>query len=353
MKVATKRKMVVWIGLAAIIAISLVFFKGLGTKMAKPENPARAVLSGVQTAVLQPSDVMDFNETSGTVKAKTISILAAKIMGVVTDVRVRQGEQVKAGQVLLSIDADDVRRQVEAAAYQRELAEATSERYRVLYSEQAVARQQLDEVETRRKVAEAEYARAAANLAFARITSPIDGVVTDKRIDPGSMASPGTHLLTVEDISAFNIETQADERLIRHIVVGMPVEVVIESLGRTVSGKVVEASPSVDPVSHTFYVKVEMLDSSLRSGLYAKVRFPLARRQALVVPSESLVYKGQLSGVYVVSEQGVLNYRLVKTGKKSGAGMEILSGLSAGERIVVQGTASAVDGGQLSEVKAP
>ena len=352
MKVSTKKRLVALGGVIVLVIAALAIFKGCGGKNASTSmEPKRPLVSGVETAVLQLGEVSTFSETSGTVKATTISVISAKIMGVVTDVKVRQGERVKAGQLLLSIDAEDIYRQVQAAAHQKELTDVTADRYRRLYAEQAVARQQLDEVETRRKVADAEYARASANMAFARITSPIDGVVTDKRIDPGSMASPGTHLLTVEDFSAFSIETQADERLINRVAVGMPVEVAIESIGRTVTGKVVEASPSVDSVSHTFYVKVEMTDPSLRSGLYAKVRFPLGLRRALVVPGESLVHKGQLTGVYVVDEQGMIAYRLVKTGIMTGAGVEVLSGLSAGERIVTKGAGKAVDGGQLGEVK--
>ena len=351
----TGNKRLIGLGIVMVLLLAAFFvFRSYSAKnVSVVVEPKRPLVSGVETAILQAGEISDFSETSGTVKAKTISVLSAKIMGVVTDVRVRQGERVSAGQLLLSIDAEDIYRQMESAAHQKELADVTAERYRRLYAERAVARQQLDEVETRRKVADAEYARASANMAFARIVSPTNGVVTDKRIDPGSMASPGSHLLTVEDISAFSIETQADERLINQVVVGMPVEVAIESLGRTVRGKVVEASPSVDPVSHTFYVKVEMTDPSLRSGLYAKVRFPLGQRQALVVPAGSIISKGQLSGVYIVDEKGLISYRLVKTGKPTGAGIEILSGLSAGERVVIKGAGKAVDGGRLGEVKQP
>jgi len=219
--------------------------------------------------------------------------------------------------------------------------------------ENAVPRQQLDEVESRRKTADAEYARAVANLGFARITSPIDGVVTDRRIDPGSMASPGVVLLTVEDTSGFSVETQADERLAGRVVVGMPVEVRIGAGDRSVQGKVAEVSPSVDAVTHTFFVKVAMSDPALRTGLYAKVLFPLGSRKTLLVPAESVVAKGQLTGLYAVDEQGNISYRLVKTGKKVDEQIEILSGLSAGERIVVKGANKAKDGAVLGKVTTP
>lgn len=340
-----------------ILALAaLLVFRSFGGKQDSKDLAARRPIvpaSQVALTTLQPVAVTEYTETTGTVKAKTVSVLAAKLMGTVTAVQVRQGDRVAAGQLLLTIDADDIYRQLEAARFQKELADVTAERYRRLYDESAVARQQLDEVETRRKVADAEYARAAANMAFSRITAPTAGVVTDRKIDPGSMAAPGQHLLTVEDISAFSIETQADERWAERIAVGMPVEVAIESQGRTVPGKVVERSPSLDSVSHTFYVKVEMADAALKSGLYAKVRFPLGQRKALVAPAESVVAKGQLTGVYVVDDRNTLHYRLVKPGKTTAAGVEILSGLSAGERIVVKGAGLAVDGAALGEVKAP
>ena len=337
-----------------LILVAFLAFRGYGGKHGPvPTEPKGPLISGLETAVVQPVAITDFNETSGSVKARSVSVLAAKVMGAVTEVKVRQGDRVAAGQLLLAIDADDISRQLESAAHQKELADVTAARYRSLFAANAISRQQLDEVETRRKVADAEYSRAAANLAFARITAPFAGVVTDRRIDPGSMASPGMHLLTVEDISSFSIETQADERLINRIAVGMPVEVAIESIGRSVTGRVVEASPSVDPVSHTFYVKVEMADPALRSGLYAKVRFPLGQRQALLVPADSIVSKGQLTGVYVADEKGLLSYRLIKTGKQTSSGIEILSGISTGDRLVVKGAKTAVDGGRMAEVKSP
>ncbi|MBP2665964.1 MAG: efflux transporter, family, subunit [Firmicutes bacterium] len=321
---------------------------GSGKIETKPE-----VISGLAVETLQLRDVADANVTSGTVKARTVSVISAKFMGNVTEVRVRQGDTVRAGQLLLNIDAEDVARAMEAALSQKELADVTAVRYRKLFAENAVPRQQLDEVESRRKTADAEYARAVANLGFARITSPIDGVVTDRRIDPGSMASPGTSLLTVEDTSGFSVETQADERMVGRVVVGMPVEVHIGSIGRAIQGRVVEVSPSMDTVTHSFFVKVAMEDPALRTGFYAKVSFPLGSRKALLAPVGSIVTKGQLIGVYVVDEQGVISYRLVKTGKTVDGQVEILSGLSVGDRIVIKGVEKAKDGAVMSKVIAP
>ncbi|MHC1759138.1 MAG: efflux RND transporter periplasmic adaptor subunit [Negativicutes bacterium] len=311
-----------------------------------------AVIDGLAVETLQLRDVTDASETSGTVKARIVSVISAKFMGNVTEVLVRQGDAVRAGQLLLNIDAEDVARAVEAAFSQKELADVTAVRYRRLFAENAVPRQQLDEVESRRKTADAEYARAVANLGFARITSPTDGVVTDRRIDPGSMASPGMILLTVEDTTGFSVETQADERLAGRVAVGMPVEVHIGSLGRAIQGRVVEVSPSMDAATHTFFVKVAMADPALRTGLYAKVRFPLGSRKALLAPAGSIVTKGQLTGVYAVDEQGIISYRLVKTGKSADGQVEILSGLSMGDRIVVKGVEKAKDGAIMGKVMA-
>jgi RND family efflux transporter MFP subunit len=287
------------------------------------------------------------------VKAKTVSAISAKLTGIVTAVSVRQGDRVVAGQLLLNIDAEDAARAVDAAHSQKELSDATAVRYRKLFEEKAIPRQQLDEVESRRKTADAEYDRARVNFGFSRIISPIDGVVTDRRIDPGSMASPGMLLLTLEDTSGFNVETQADEHLAASVAVGMPVEVYIGSLARTIQGNVVEVSPTMDTITHTFFVKVSMNDPELRTGLYAKVRFPLGTRQALLAPQNSIVKKGQLIGIYALDTQGVVSYRLVKTGKTVNDQVEILSGLSAGDRIVVAGVEKAKDGATLGKVKAP
>ncbi len=326
----------------------------------------RTPVSGVTIVQLNLSPVDDYYETSGTVKAKNVGVIASKIMGSVTSVAVQEGQHVGRGQTLLTIDDSDIAQKAKAAAsavesarQQKQLADVTFSRYAKLYEEKALSGQEFDQVETQKKIAESELERAKAMLReaqtyqeYAHVRAPFAGVVTGKKIDAGSMAMPGMQLFTVEDTSAFLVEAAVDEKLSSRIKAGTPVELVIAALNQTAKGKVSEIVPAIDPMSRTFIVKVAVSAAGLKTGIYAKVMIPIGTRDALTVPVSSIVEKGQLSGVYTVDANGIIAYRLVRTGKHFGSNLEILSGLNPGDKIIVSGADKAIDGGMISEQKA-
>jgi len=330
----------------------------------------REQVTGVTLEVMNPAEVAEYYETSGTVRAKTTSVISSRMMGTVTALKVKEGDRVSAGQLLLTIDDSDVvqkvkaaEKAVEGAKQQQALSGITYERYKKLYDEKALAGQELDQIETQKKVADIEYERARAMLAearvfhgFTRITSPSSGIITEKKIEPGSMAVPGMPLLAVEDNSAYRIEVNVDEKMTGRVKAGMEVSVFIESLNRELSGKVTEVVPSIDPMSRSFLVKTSLRGEDLKNGYYARVAIPVGKKEALLVPKKAVVEKGQLTGVYAVDGNSVITYRLVRAGKPYGDKVEILSGLNPGDTVVVDGVEKAVDGGvvkQQSSAPAP
>jgi membrane fusion protein, multidrug efflux system len=337
----------------------------------------RQVVSGVQVSVVQPVQVDEFYESSATVQARGVSAVAGKVMGVVTALVVREGDAVSAGQELLTIDDRDLVQQCrageaghkealkaqEVARQHKVLAEVTCRRYRQLYEGKAISRQEMDQVETQAKVAAVELERAQAVvvkaqaavaetrvlLGHTRITAPVTGTVTAKRIEVGSMAVPGMPLLMVEDNSSFKLEINVNESLAGKLTIGMPVNVAIEAIGKELEASITEIVPAVDPISRTFPVKTQLQAPGLKSGLYARVQIPLGKKEVLLVPTTAVVARGQLTGVYRVADTGVITYGLVRTGKPHGHSVEILSGLRAGDRIIVAGVARAIDGGMLGQ----
>ena len=348
-----------------------------GHEAARVDRPP---VSGVQLGEVVTVEVVDYYESSATVKAKSASVVAARMMGAVTDLAVSEGERVRAGQVLLVLDDRDVRQKISgaraalaeagkavaAAARQKELAGITYQRFKNLFDGKALTGQELDEAQTRMQVAELEYERylemenrAEAGLAeakvyqeFTRVTSPVTGVVSSKQVEPGTMVMPGVPLFTIEDDSSFRLEMNVNETLVNRLTVGQPVAVDIPAIDMALTGTVSDVVPAVDPGTRSFLVKIGLpATAGLQSGLYVKVRIPVGRRPAIVLPSASIVEKGQLSGVYAVNGQNIVSYRLVRLGKRYGEDREILSGVQAGDRVIVAGVDRAVDGGLLQGEK--
>lgn len=331
---------------------------------------------GLQTVALAPVD--EFYETSGTVRARTVSTVASRTMGTITSVRAGEGDRVRAGQLLLTIDDSDTAMKVrgaaegynealkalEAARENKTLKEITWQRYKRLYDEKALSRQELDQIETQKKVASLDYDRAQAAVnrveagvseakiyqGYSRITAPVSGMVTGKKAEIGSMAVPGMPLLTIEDTSAYRIEVNVDEKFSGMIRAGMEVKIGIESLAGDIKGEISDVVQAIDPGSRSFLVKIALkkegpAEKQIRSGLYARVSIPVGRKEVLSVPKGALVEKGQLTGVYTVDGANIITYRLVRTGKSHGGNIEVLTGLNPGDKVIVSGVQKAVDGG--------
>jgi RND family efflux transporter MFP subunit len=362
-----------------VIAFALILaFAGCKDKV-KPGSVEvkRQEVSGVTLTKTSLSTVNVFYETSGTVKAKTVSVVASRTSGTIREIRVKEGDRVAAGDVLVLLDDRDTAQKVlaaeagykealkslEAASQQKSLSEATFQRYGKLFEEKVISRQEMDEFETRKKVAHIEFERAGETVSragalleearvyqgFSKIKAPVSGEVTGKQIEAGSMALPGVPLLIVEDTSLFRIEAPVDERLAGMLRKGMPVQVLFASQGRNVTGTIAEIVPTVDPATRTFLIKALLKTERLRSGLYGKVLIPEGTKELLLVQRKSIVEKGQLTGVYAADDKGLLTYRLIKTGKTYGDQVEVLSGLKSGERIVTEGLDKAIDGGIVKQ----
>ena len=222
-----------------VLLISLLYILVACDGDTKEQVTERVQVSGVTVASVTKHRIPGMYRTTGTVKADTVSILSSKVMGTVTAIKVKNGDTVKKGQLLLTMDDSDVAAKVRAAeaAYQAalsgrkmteenfKLADSTYLRFKKLYEEKALTAQEMNEIETKRNVAglrvkqaEAmlEQSNAAMNeakafLSYTRITSPINGIVSEKKIDVGTMAAPGRHLITIEDPSSHVIDVSVDE----------------------------------------------------------------------------------------------------------------------------------------------
>ncbi len=362
-----------------LAVVLLILLMSCGTS--EQRTVTRPGVAGVTLAVVNPTEVETLYEASGTVKAKTVSVLAARTTGAVLEVKVREGDQVRAGQLLATLDDRDLTQNQAAAesAYEeavrgfreadenRNLATLTYNRYKTLAAENVVSRQKMDEIEAQKKVADLARERAEASVKrlaaqreaarisrdYAAIRAPHAGTITEKKVDPGSLATPGMPLLTLEESGAYRIEASVDEHLSGKVRTGMPVRVALTQENQAIAGQVAEVFPAVDPATRSFQIKVAVHSDSplLRSGRYARILIPDGKRLALLVPTKSVREKGQLTGVYVVDDRQVMTFRLIRLGRAIGDKVEVLSGLKAGEKIATAGLDRCRDGAILQQVK--
>lgn len=346
-------------------------------------------------------------EATGTVRSKTRTTLSSKVVGDIRRVVVREGDRVQKGQLLVEIDPRELEASVDsgqaatqegrqkvaevewalqaseeaaqAARANAQLAESTYQRFQSLIQRKSVSLQEFEEVEARHRAAQAELQRALSRVesvragweqarahlrraeselesaralaSYSTVVSPVDGVVTARQAEPGSLAAPGVPLLTVEETKNYRLEVPVAESQRKLIVPGLQVAVKIGSSNLEIAGKVEEIVPAADPSSRTVLVKISLPSTpSLQTGQYGTAYFPAGVREAIVLPVETLVQKGQLTGVYVLDAGSAARFRLIRTGKSYDQGIEILSGLELGET-VVQPVSGLMEGTTVAPLK--
>lgn len=340
----------------------------------KTATPAAPIAVSTVTAAEQPLPAI--YEATGTVRARTSTVIAAKLMGYVREVKVQTGDRVREGQLLVTLDARDLdvnSRHAEAALEEvrssmpeadsaaagakanLDLAQTTFNRMQDLFNKKSISNQEFDEASAKLKAAQAAYQMAVAKRAqlnaqaarvqqdvratevarsYAEITAPFAGVVTAKTVDPGTLAVPGTPLLTIEREGAYRLEASVEESRIAAIRVGQPVSVTLDGIDRTLDARVSEIVPAIDAASRSYLVKIDLPNvPALRSGAFGRASFSMGSRVALSIPATAVNERGQLQSV-LVAENGVARTRLITAGSKNKDRIEVLSGLTAGDKVI-------------------
>ena len=350
-------KNVIWASLLAASGVMIVGCHG-GESAATPGTvqtmQARVVESQEQQAPVSL-------RATGTVHARQTAVVSAQVMGRIQQVMVREGDSVRAGQTLVVLDDAALRSQVEqaqagvkaaqnaqaAAQTNAALAASTLSRYKQLESEKSVSPQEMDEVSRRAEGAAAsvdamraqtDAARAQENgahtmMSYTRLVAPFAGVVTSRMADPGTMAAPGVPLLQLDQAGALQLDATVDESVIGAIRKGM--KLTVEVNGAAATGSVAEIVPAADPSSHSFLVKIDLPSSSqTHAGMYGTAEFANGARRAILIPRSSVVARGSLNCVYVLDGQGIAQLRYITLGAARGNLVEVLSGISSGEKLV-------------------
>jgi len=359
-------KMNIWAG---PLVLTLVL-SACGHESVEQEGPApeAKVVENIDLYTVQRTSVSGSRSLAGTVRARSSFSISPRVMAQVERIHGHEGQRVRKGDVLVELDDREFQArltQAESAMgqaeVQRELAAATLKRYQTLLEGRAVSQQEYDVVAAQEKAAreavrqaEAAVSEAGTYLGFTRIVAPAAGIVVRKHMDPGALAAPGAPVLTIEE-PRYQVEVPLDSSRSGSMAPGSRFQVEVDAAGFSGELQVTEVVPSVDPMSRTFIVRADLPErESLRSGQYARVSMPDIEREVLIIPETAVVRRGQLDGVYLVPEDGIVRFRLVKTGGLSEAGqVEVLSGLSDGDQLVARDTEGVSEGVRVVAGQAP
>lgn len=315
-------------------------------KQPVPVEPAAGLPT--QTIVLQT--IPSVTEATGTVQAEQLAAVTSRVVANVVEMRVSAGQQVAAGDVLVVLDDRDLRHRVEQAqealrGAEAALAQARSDyqRDKPLFERQVIPAYDFEHTQTNLKIAEANLLRlqqaekeSEVNLSYAVIRSPFAGVVVDKLANVGDLAAPGKPLLTMYEQGHLWLEASVPEDLLAGIRIGDYRTFRIDARNREMRGRVVEIVPSADPATRSVLVRVRLEDTrNIVPGMFGRLLLPAAPERVLAVPAQAIIRAGQLAMVDV-AVQGRIERRTVQLGRAVGGGFEVLSGLAAGDAVVLR-----------------
>jgi RND family efflux transporter MFP subunit len=296
----------------------------------------------------------DWTEVPGQVEASETAAIASRVAATVESVRVEEGDAVRAGTVLVRLDARDLRARAQAAETALRAAEAQQERVRTLFSREAATQQELEAAEAAAAAARAERDAARAQLDYADLRAPFDGVVTGKRAQAGDLALPGRTILTVQGRGTMRVVASVSEAQAASLGIGQTL-VAVRDDGGLVGTRLSVLSPAGDPGSRRFLIKADAdPGAGMRAGSFVRLRLPGgagAGAGRLLVPRSALVERGALTGLFVV-EDGRARLRWISPGEPAGDAIEARSGLAAGEEVVVD-PAGLVDGAPVAREAPP
>ena len=355
------------------ILVYSVLLLGLSMSCSADEKDATLSQKPIQVTVNQSGNNSEgaYASASGKLVAKNSVNVSTRMMGYITGMKAEVGQNVNAGQLLVSINSTDIQAkggqanaQISQAQANYNISKKDYDRFSNLYKNQSASQKELDDMRARYEMAKAGLDAANAmksevnsQYRYTNITAPISGVITAKFAEQGDMASPGMPLLTIESPSTLQAQVLVSEQNITLINQGMPVKIILKSTNQEIAGTVSEISKSSANTGGQYMVKVNVSTSAnLLSGMFVNVQFPFKNagkvnqdfQESVMIPKSALVEKGQLTGVYTISSNNTAVLRWVKTGKDFGDQVEVLSGLNSKEPYIVSAQGKLYNGAKIT-----
>lgn len=314
--------------------------------------PKRGVPVEISQAERRP--IALFFETQGTLEAENEVDLISRVAGPVVELRAEQGDRVRKGDLLAKIDDREIRAELNVAEVRLSEAQQSYERVRKLHEQNLLSRDVYDQALAGYEAAQGERERLAVQLEYTRITAPFGGLMAERYVKLAEMVQNGSQLFRLVDFDPLLVPIRVPERELPRLAVGQQARLQVEAFGeRSFSAEVLRMSPVVDPASGTVEVTLKIEgEGVLRPGMFASVFLEMDRRaDALVVPKAALALDSLGNTIYVVKD-GAAQRRDLQIGFRNEDLLEVLSGVEAGEPLVVVGQDGLADGTPVEVVEA-
>jgi RND family efflux transporter MFP subunit len=343
---------------AASLAIPTLFaLAACAPAAAKAPNEGDSNAIPVVARDVAPSTRTWSTTASGIVQARTAVDVGFQVPGKVVMVGPDEGQTVRAGQVIAALDPTDYRLTVEQAAAQADRAARDRDRNRPLLDAGSIAAADMDhlEIAARQSAAAADLARK--KLADTRLEAPMSGIVARRAIEVGATAAPGQPVFTIVDLDLVRVRIGVPEADVGHVTVGAPASVRIPALAASFAGRVSLIGVAADPMTRSYSVEITVPNPShqLRAGMVAEATITTGQKTStLLVPATAVLHDAGVDAatiVYTVDRTGSrVHARRVTTGAAHGDSLEITSGLTSGDRIVVAGQQRVRDGAAVQVI---
>ncbi len=305
----------------------------------------------VELATLERRDMAAYFETQGTLEAENEVDLVARVSGPIVRLLSEEGRQVKRGELLAQIDDRELAAQLQVAKVRLQETEQSYQRVRSLHDSQLLSQEALDQSLASYQTAQGEHQRLSLQLDYTRITAPFSGLVVERYIKLAEQVNVGSELFRLSDFDPLLCRIQVPERELRRLHPGQRAELTVEAWGdRRFDARVQLVAPVVEAASGTVRVTLEVdgTDESgqrlLQPGMFASVYLEMETRpQALVLPRRALALDSLEDSVFVAAD-GIARRRTVELGIRNAEFLEVLSGVEAGEQVVVVGLDGLSDG---------
>jgi RND family efflux transporter MFP subunit len=311
----------------------------------KKENASESLPPvAVRTVVVESKARPSSEEVVGTVRAKLRAAIEPKVSARIEALLVAPGQMVKTGDLIAQLDPREIQAKLDQALALREQTTRDLARSRELLDKKITTQADFDAVQARARVAEGATREMETMLGYTKVVAPFDGIVTRKLADVGDLAAPGKPIIEMEDPRALRFEADMPEALIGHVKIGAKLLVQVAEGTAPIEGTVVEVAPVADAASRTLLVKLDLpAAEGTRSGQFGRVWVRTGESKSIRAPESAVMGRGQMECVFVIANQHA-QLRIVRTGKRTGGEVTILSGLSSGERVVSEGAESLRDG---------